>query len=588
MQQLVRVYDRPGACTYVTTPARDVCKGVATRLAVGSRHCFNGPQRCVVANYKDNGTPDVLTVEPNVEVEPAQEPAKQHQQFDWFKCWYPMAIVDELDPAVPHPAQLLAIDMVLWRDNTGTWRAFQDRCPHRLAALSEGRIDDKTGDLYCNYHGWQFGPTGTCTKIPQLREGTAPNPKRSCVASFPTKVSEQLLWVWPDCSLNAVAESEAAAVRHGVGVAHEVEQYGDRGFNSPQFDLLLRGKAVPLARWYQRYCPVSYQAAKENTFNDPSHDNVVHHGIAGLDRQYGADAKIDYFKLDERGFTVTRTFPWNVTATDVCVFPSSMRRNFSDKHPARGAGIAYVTPITTGKCSLITGIVTDPAVITKPTGWKGLWAKLLPRSPLWLEHIKFHSVVDGDLAIQYGCDVNTVHSDGQTYFPATGVDKGMMAFRNWMKTYGNGGPPVSKMKQPTRPEAQLVIPREQLLDRYNQHTKHCKACSGALTNFQKVKTFSQQAAHLLAAGTLAVGVVAAVAAAQAVQAGGAAVQVASQAVQIGSQGSALLVPGWQMLLAVAVLGSASAGAAKLSKWAEGWVAKFVFVDYDHNHVSKMP
>eukprot|EP00879_Flechtneria_rotunda_P015868 GHRR01016595.1.p1 GENE.GHRR01016595.1~~GHRR01016595.1.p1 ORF type:complete len:358 (+),score=72.89 GHRR01016595.1:36-1109(+) len=283
-----------------------------------------------------------------------------------------------------------------------------------------------------------------------------------------------------------------------------------------------------------------------------------------------------------------RTFPWNVTATDVCVFPSSMRRNFSDKHPARGAGIAYVTPITTGKCSLITGIVTDPAVITKPTGWKGLWAKLLPRSPLWLEHIKFHSVVDGDLAIQYGCDVNTVHSDGQTYFPATGVDKGMMAFRNWMKTYGNGGPPVSKMKQPTRPEAQLVIPREQLLDRYNQHTKHCKACSGALTNFQKVKTFSQQAAHLLAAGTLAVGVVAAVAAAQAVQAGGAAVQVASQAVQIGSQGSALLVPGWQMLLAVAVLGSASAGAAKLSKWAEGWVAKFVFVDYDHNHVSKMP
>lgn len=32
-------------------------------------------------------------------------------------------------------------------------RAFHDRCPHRLAPLSEGIIDPKTGQLYCNYHG---------------------------------------------------------------------------------------------------------------------------------------------------------------------------------------------------------------------------------------------------------------------------------------------------------------------------------------------------------------------------------------------------------------------------------------------------
>jgi len=32
-------------------------------------------------------------------------------------------------------------------------RAFQDRCPHRLAPLSEGIIDAKTGHLLCNYHG---------------------------------------------------------------------------------------------------------------------------------------------------------------------------------------------------------------------------------------------------------------------------------------------------------------------------------------------------------------------------------------------------------------------------------------------------
>lgn len=32
-------------------------------------------------------------------------------------------------------------------------RAFRDSCPHRLAPLSEGRVDKETGNLSCNYHG---------------------------------------------------------------------------------------------------------------------------------------------------------------------------------------------------------------------------------------------------------------------------------------------------------------------------------------------------------------------------------------------------------------------------------------------------
>lgn len=34
-----------------------------------------------------------------------------------------------------------------------TCRAFQDRCPHRLAPLSEGILDAKSGELFCSYHG---------------------------------------------------------------------------------------------------------------------------------------------------------------------------------------------------------------------------------------------------------------------------------------------------------------------------------------------------------------------------------------------------------------------------------------------------
>lgn len=80
---------------------------------------------------------------------------------------YPLAVVQDLDARRPTPAQLLGIPIVLWRDGGGSWRAFEDRCPHRLAPLSEGRIDED-GTLMCSYHGWQFEGSGACTRIPQV------------------------------------------------------------------------------------------------------------------------------------------------------------------------------------------------------------------------------------------------------------------------------------------------------------------------------------------------------------------------------------------------------------------------------------
>ena len=46
--------------------------------------------------------------------------------------------------------------------------ALMDRCPHRAAALSQGRMT-AAGYLQCAYHGWSFdGETGACTNIPQV------------------------------------------------------------------------------------------------------------------------------------------------------------------------------------------------------------------------------------------------------------------------------------------------------------------------------------------------------------------------------------------------------------------------------------
>ena len=48
--------------------------------------------------------------------------------------------------------------LVLWRDGAGAVHAMEDRCPHRGAALSRGRV---TGDcIACGYHGVEVAALG--------------------------------------------------------------------------------------------------------------------------------------------------------------------------------------------------------------------------------------------------------------------------------------------------------------------------------------------------------------------------------------------------------------------------------------------
>jgi phenylpropionate dioxygenase-like ring-hydroxylating dioxygenase large terminal subunit len=59
-----------------------------------------------------------------------EEVQAQEGIFQWTKQWYPVAVVEFLDPSRPHAMQLLGKDIVLWRDGSGKWRCFEDFCPH--------------------------------------------------------------------------------------------------------------------------------------------------------------------------------------------------------------------------------------------------------------------------------------------------------------------------------------------------------------------------------------------------------------------------------------------------------------------------
>lgn len=65
----------------------------------------------------------------------------------------------------PYACEILSTHLVLFRNKKGIG-ALLDRCPHRNAPLSKGKIIGNF--IQCPYHGWQFDVQGECREIPGL------------------------------------------------------------------------------------------------------------------------------------------------------------------------------------------------------------------------------------------------------------------------------------------------------------------------------------------------------------------------------------------------------------------------------------
>lgn len=82
--------------------------------------------------------------------------------------WWPVALSERVGGSRPLGVVCDGAPIVLYRDATGQVRALEDRCRHRRAPLSLGRVTSD-GLLQCGYHGWAYdGLSGTCTAIPNL------------------------------------------------------------------------------------------------------------------------------------------------------------------------------------------------------------------------------------------------------------------------------------------------------------------------------------------------------------------------------------------------------------------------------------
>ena len=106
--------------------------------------------------------------------------------------WYPACQRTDLGRE-PLTVELMDTPLVLFRDRDGVAHALLDRCPHRNAPLSLGRVDEH-GSLQCGYHGWCFDGSGACTSVPGLDAEPA-SPNRT-VASHAVTETDGFVWVW--------------------------------------------------------------------------------------------------------------------------------------------------------------------------------------------------------------------------------------------------------------------------------------------------------------------------------------------------------------------------------------------------------
>jgi pheophorbide a oxygenase len=137
------------------------------------------------------------------------------EPFNWACQWYPVLCAKNAPGPGPHAVTLLGRDLVVWRDDAagGAWACVDDACSHRLAPLSEGRVE-KDGHLHCAYHGWAFDAAGACTRCPQAESAAALRTlrasPRSAVRAYPIRVEAGLVFVWPDAEPGAAGRAAAA------------------------------------------------------------------------------------------------------------------------------------------------------------------------------------------------------------------------------------------------------------------------------------------------------------------------------------------------------------------------------------------
>jgi phenylpropionate dioxygenase-like ring-hydroxylating dioxygenase large terminal subunit len=244
--------------------------------------------------------------------------------------WYAVATSAELRQDTLLSKTPFSLPLVLWRDQRGRARAFLDRCLHRSAPLSAGRMH--ADGVACPYHGWCFDREGRLASIP-TESADQPPSLAAHLVEYSCCEAGGLVWVWPTHAVAASGEP-----------AWPERQPADRWF-------VLQGE-------FRADCT----DALEN-FLDVPHTAFVHRGWFRRPRAQRIEVEVETDKhgvtaryrqdSDQIGFVsrVLNPRAEPVTHIDRFLVPSTVAVEYRFGGDRRLQVVSTVTPLGAGRCA---------------------------------------------------------------------------------------------------------------------------------------------------------------------------------------------------------------------------------------------
>ena len=373
----------------------------------------------------------------------------------YLNNWFPIIPISSTNFKDPKQIRLLGKDFVVWKkDNQIILQ--DDVCPHRCAPLSEGYIDRETNNLRCAYHGWEFNEVGNCTMIPQLEKNQQKAYRRACVKNYPTLEHGNILWGY----IGNITAVESPMELYNLSLDNNV---------------------------FMRELPYSFYILLEN-FLDPAHIPFAHHKLQSV-REKGSPIEIEILSKENDLSRISVLF----TEKNEDMRVGMMNFNFPVHYYLQM--IRPISNLLKGIHIFIVPVQEDRSriFISYHFNKENRKTKLFSLIPVWLRHVLTNRFLDSDTLILHKQEKylkrhnDSYHNTKKYYMPAQS-DRSIKVYRRWIKKALPNIPYFYKHNFKNGQE----LTREEVLDRYNQHTRDCKHCMQALKNanhFQKYGTF---------------------------------------------------------------------------------------------------
>lgn len=414
--------------------------------------------------------------------------------YDWKDKWYALTFASYIpnpsQSAETVPAAVFGHPLVLWRgQDGGPISCADDVCPHRSAALSEGRVRD--GRIECLYHGWQYqsvtsssftsSKPGSCISIPQLPAG-ASIPKAACLRMREVRVVEGIVWVWMGDNGRPTFDPPQSECR-----LHDENPGKEDGFNVYDFQIDL---------------PYDHSYLVENLI-DPAHIVISHDRTEGGGNREDAtayDMQVDEDSFSDRGFK------------------GQMRTAASATKGGPFRNVTFEAPGIVRYHNVFGNIVFSTALHCMPlslgrsrllfrTMRKGFPWRFVDKKPKWLRHLNSCKILEQDMGLITTQVDHFARNPGRTlgddFLLLGSSDKFVGAYRRWLDRVGHGMPwfqglvsssnvnvnTVGTMRLPPGldPAEHCASGQDVVETRYHRHVMHSPVTRNALRNVQRLK-----------------------------------------------------------------------------------------------------